>query len=165
MSNCLYEASIQQISRECNCIPSFVAAYLSEGVASQPICEGPGKHCMSSIMDDIGAERFITFRNDSKECLAPCHDQTHQFLVTSSAYPNKQSFHLGDDFCLILGKLRISCANEKRLTLDLEYPTLCQAIDVSQSLSCDQIRGMNTSFHDLNETTLASLRKSVILYI
>ncbi len=52
-----------------------------------------------------------------------------QFLVTSSAYPSAQSFHLGDDFCLILNKLRISCSNEKRYTLDLEYPELCQAIE------------------------------------
>ena len=159
MSNCLYEASLQKIARECNCTPSFFAAFLSNPL--EP-CEGPKKLCMGKIMEDIGSERYILDDGLEKECLATCHDQTHQFLVTSSGYPNKQSFHLGDDFCLILEKLRVSCGNEKKYTLDLEYPSLCANIEATTILSCGEVRGLNKT-SDVNESQLRSLRKQVII--
>ncbi len=158
MSNCLYEASLQKIAKECNCTPSFFAAFLPDPLTP---CEGPKKFCMGKIMEDIGAERFILDEGVTKECLATCHDQTHQFLVTSSAYPNLQSFHLGGDFCLILEKLRTSCGNEKRHTLDLEYPQLCAAIEATVSLSCDAVRGLNAT-SAVTEAELRILRKEVI---
>ncbi len=158
MSNCLYEASLQKIGRECNCTPSFFAAYLPN--PRQP-CEGPKKFCMARIMEDIGADRFILDNGITKECLATCHDQTHHFLVTSSAYPNQQSFHLGQDFCLILNKLRTSCGNEKRYTLGLEYPRLCHAIESAANQSCSTIRGMDGASSGVNATELALLRREV----
>ncbi len=158
MTNCLYEASLQKIARDCKCIPTIVDTFV-EGEEKLPSCQGPGKLCMTSILDDIGTERYISMHNVSMECLAPCHDQTHQFLVTSSAYPNKQSFHLGDDFCLILNKLRTSCANERRYTLDMEYTDLCTNIDLTRDLTCDQIRGLSST--SLQESILITLRKNV----
>ena len=159
MSNCLYEASLQKIGKECNCTPSFFATYLPSPL---PPCEGHMKFCKAGIMEDIGAERFISDNGVQKECLAPCHDQTHQFLVTSSAYPNRQSYHLGEDFCLVLAKLQKSCSNKKRRTLDLEYPELCDQVGRATEHTCDDIRGL-TEPPDL-EQRFAKLRKQVLLH-
>ncbi len=91
MTNCLYEAALQKIGRDCNCIPSNFAKYLDTKL---PSCFGRAKRCMSDIMERIGEERFIDDDGEKKECLAACEDQQHQFLVTTSTYPNKESFHL-----------------------------------------------------------------------
>ncbi len=159
MSNCLFEASLQKIGRECGCTPSFFAAFISD---PYPACEGQKKLCMDKFMEDIGTERYVLDKGKKKECLATCQDQTHQFLVTSSAYPNQQSFHLGEDFCLILKKLRLSCSNEKRYTLDLQYPELCVGIESTMNESCDSVRGLQV-LPTANETELMLLRKQVAL--
>ncbi len=137
MSNCLYEAALQKIGKECNCIPTSFAKFLTTTLEN---CVGKMKLCMSSIMEDIGFERFIDDRGEKKECLATCEDQSHQFLVTTSAYPNEQSFFFGEDFCLVFDKLKKSCYNEKRFSLSLSYPKLCPSIEEAGSnVTCAEI--------------------------
>ena len=89
MSNCLYEATLQLVEAKCECTP---AKFVDVVEGFEP-CEGVGKKCMNEILDQMGAERFIDDRNEAKECLAACEDQTHTFLVSQSVFPNRQSFH------------------------------------------------------------------------
>ena len=89
MSNCLYEATLQKVEKECGCTPGkFV-----DIVEGYHACEGEGKRCMRNLMNQLGAQSVIDDLGESKLCLAACGDQKHTFLVTQSAFPNRQSFH------------------------------------------------------------------------
>ncbi len=153
MTNCLYEAALQKIGKDCNCIPASFAKYLP---TSLNMCMGKMKLCMISIMQDIGSKRIIDDGDERKECLAACEDQSHQFLVTTSAFPNEQSFYVGDDFCLVLDKVKISCQNEKKYSLSITYPKLCPAVARTSSLTCNEIiaSGVNTSGQALKEQVM-----------
>ena len=54
MSNCLFEATLQSIERECGCTPKYYIE-LSEFEA----CEGRHKKCMQQELTNMGDERHI----------------------------------------------------------------------------------------------------------
>jgi hypothetical protein len=89
MSNCLFEATLQKVERECNCTPRFFIDVV-EGFKA---CEGKNKLCMNALTDEMGSVRTIDDNGVTKTCLAACIDQTHSFLVTEAAYPNVMSFY------------------------------------------------------------------------
>ncbi len=152
MANCLYESALQKIEKDCHCVPATFAKFLNTSLEG---CFGPKKRCMSAVMSQIGSDRFIEDSGETKECLVACEDQDNQFLVTSSSYPNKRSFHESRDYCAVLAKLRISCFDEKRVTLDLEYPLLCPLVEeVDSTLSCDDV-SHNSSMGDLHRQVQA----------
>ena len=74
MSNCLYEATLQKISRECKCNP--IKFFKVDG--SFTPCEGAKKHCMQKHIKDMGSERTIFDRGLEKECWSACVDQTYR---------------------------------------------------------------------------------------
>lgn len=95
LGNCLYEATLQRIERDCNCLPvNFLDV---EGLDNDlEACAGPSKVCMNRLINKIGTEKYIVDPKDGdtvKECLNSCVDQTGSYLLTQSAYPNKESFH------------------------------------------------------------------------
>ena len=61
-----------------------------------------------------------------KQCLAACKDQLNLVTETSSSFPNSQTFHRRDEFCLVLHKLSKTCASVKAAALTDTYPTLCE---------------------------------------
>ena len=63
-----------------------------------------------------------------KQCLAACKDQLNLVTETSSSFPNSQTFHRREEFCLILHKLSKTCASVKAAALTDTYPTLCEYI-------------------------------------
>ena len=65
-----------------------------------------------------------------KQCLAACKDQLNLVTETSSSFPNSQTFHRREEFCLILHKLSKTCASVKAAALTDTYPTLCEYIDL-----------------------------------
>ena len=74
MSNCLYEASLQKISKECDCNP-IKFFKVDESFTA---CEGAKRHCMQKHLEDMGLERTVTDRGLEKECWAACVDQTYR---------------------------------------------------------------------------------------
>lgn len=118
MSNCLFEATLQEIESLCTCTPKNFMKVAREYDA----CTGEGKECMNKVMLEIGDFRWIqdsisislclkcSFifpravqdRGQTKECLAACKDQKHSFLVTSSHYPNELSFSQNTEYCVII---------------------------------------------------------------
>ena len=104
MRNCLFEATVQKIERECNCTPKNFL-FLKPEV---PVCEGRSKKCMNKLKHSMGEERYIMDRGEWKVCLAACIDQTHDVLVTTAPYPNLYSYVLSDiDFCAVYRKLKV----------------------------------------------------------
>ena len=61
-----------------------------------------------------------------KQCLAACKDQLNLVTETSSSFPNSQTFHRREEFCLVIYKLAKTCSTVKAAALTDTYPTLCE---------------------------------------
>ncbi len=130
---------MQKVEEICKCSPMVL--YPSK----YPPCEGHGKLCMSELMKDIGSHKQIVDKGETKECLVACHDQTHQFVTTAASYPNINSFYLGEDYCLVLEKLKRSCKTEHRITLGMKYPALCPLIDSTSATPCEATKNQSAN--------------------
>ena len=61
-------------------------------------------------------------------CLAACEDQINNVGVTSSDFPNRETFVKRDEFCLTLRKVNRTCNSEKREFLLAKFPHVCDDI-------------------------------------
>lgn len=52
-------------------------------------------------------------------CLAACEDQINSVSVTSSDFPNRETFVRRDEFCLTVLKIQRTCSSAKRLFLQV----------------------------------------------
>ena len=55
MSNCLFEATLQEIEFRCNCTPKNFIQIAPNFKA----CTGEGKKCMVTLMESIGEVRYF----------------------------------------------------------------------------------------------------------
>lgn len=67
---------------------------------------------------DMGSER--------KACLAACEDQVNLVTETSSTFPNAETFHRREEFCLIIIKLLRTCSTVKAAALTDKFPFICR---------------------------------------
>ena len=56
MSNCLFEATLQSIEAQCNCVPRYFAEEVGPDVS---ICAGKSISCMSNLKDLMGDNRSV----------------------------------------------------------------------------------------------------------
>lgn len=56
--------------------------------------------------------------------------------VTTSVFPNLNTFTHGPEFCVLFRKLRSTCKTHKRATLTERYPDLCEAIENNHENIC-----------------------------
>ena len=124
MSNCLFEATLQRIEKECNCVPR----YFSDVVPELEVCQGQRTSCMNKFFDLMGDDRTVFENGIEKVCLANCIDQKYDVRVTSAAYANKLAFIHSPAFCLVYEKVLKSCQTEKRFTLEENYPDICSLL-------------------------------------
>ena len=54
----------------------------------------------------LGSNFCFQVGPDQHECLSACHDQVNSVSVTSSDFPNRETFVRREEFCLTLNKLR-----------------------------------------------------------
>ena len=66
---------------------------------------------------------FLQVGKDQKECLASCDDQVNNVGVTSSMFPNRETFVKREEFCITLMKLNRTCSSPKRPFLVKFLPT------------------------------------------
>ena len=130
MSNCMFEATLQRIEIECNCVPR----YFSELVPEIEVCKGPRASCMKKLLDLMGDYRTVFDNGTEKVCLANCIDQKYDVRVTSAAYANILAFVQSPEFCLVYEKLLKSCQNEKRFTLEERYSDICSLLTNSSCM-------------------------------
>lgn len=55
-------------------------------------------------------------------------DQSFTTAVTTSSFPNMHTFLSGPEFCFMVRKLFSSCKTSKNLTLEEQYPSLCNLL-------------------------------------
>ena len=64
--------------------------------------------------------------------------------VTTSVFPNLNTFRLGPEFCILFRKLQSTCQTYKRATLSERYPDLCHSLQINANNICQKItRDMN----------------------
>ena len=130
LSNCLFAATHNEIIEKCQCVPFFhTLAYNDVG----KVCSGNSLLCMNKILMDIGSHTEV----EGKSCYSPCIDQSNRMAVTTSVFPNRNTFTQGDEFCILFHKLKSTCATQKRSTLTNRYPSLCRRIErAPRSFKC-----------------------------
>ena len=62
MSNCLFEATLQQIELDCGCTPK----YFVDTVQGFEACEGKKKKCMAKLMGAMGDYRSVKDNGEVK---------------------------------------------------------------------------------------------------
>ena len=55
MSNCLFEATLHEVEKQCNCTPKYFVD-ISPGYEA---CEGKSKKCMNQLMVEMGDKREV----------------------------------------------------------------------------------------------------------
>lgn len=99
MSNCLFEALIQETERNCSCTPFGFNL-------SVPNCHGSGLDCKAKVFEKLGKTREIMDdNNNSYTCKAACETQLYSLLVTSGSYPNEVSFRYSKALCYTTRKI------------------------------------------------------------
>ena len=109
-------AYLQQVSLKCNCTfgAEFNACILKTKVCANENGLGLGKH------------QSILSNGKNLTCYARCNDQTYATSVSTSNYPNLQTFpYFGFDFCLVMQKIARSCQGIKKSALEDKYPGIC----------------------------------------
>ena len=70
MSNCLFEATLQRIEKQCKCVPR----YFSDEAPEIEVCQGLGISCMNDLLDVMGDNRTVFDNGMEMVCLANCID-------------------------------------------------------------------------------------------
>ena len=79
--------------------------------------------------------------------------------VTTSVFPNLNTFMHGPEFCVLFRKLVSTCQSHKRATLTKRYPKLCQILEDNPKQFCPHIMVESEADTDeINEAELFLLR-------
>ena len=62
--------------------------------------------------------------------------QTNAMAVTSSVFPNLNTFRQGPEFCILFQKLESTCQTHKWATLTERYPELCKSLESNPKKIC-----------------------------
>ena len=128
MLNCLYESVLEQILKDCSCIPNF-ANFGLDDTDDIDVCRGKELDCAIDKMNNFGNEEMhlteaINTQNNniSMICRERCEMQDQDLSSTQSDYPNWQTFTARKDFCLIFKKVVKVCENPiQKLALEETY--------------------------------------------
>ena len=82
------------------------------------------------MLDEMILNKSIYFR------LLPFIFQTNKMAVTTSVFPNMNTFSHGPEFCVLYRKLRSTCQSQKRATLVNRYHTICSEIEAKPEDYC-----------------------------
>jgi hypothetical protein len=62
--------------------------------------------------------------------------QTNKMAVTTSVFPNLNTFTHGPEFCVLFRKLQSTCHTSKSATLSERYPKLCKSLEANPNKIC-----------------------------
>ena len=66
MSNCLFEATLQEVEKQCNCSPKYFT-----DISGYEACEGKAKKCMNLLMVEMGDKRTVVDGAEVKVSFQP----------------------------------------------------------------------------------------------
>jgi hypothetical protein len=120
----MYEAVTERVIDVCKCLPYFVTFDIKGLVL--PSCKGLSLACATYYVDNLGNDEIglnmaLNDRNELKICLQRCDVQIEKYIVTSSEYPNWNTFENRDDLCLVAQKILKICKNAKKREFFLHF--------------------------------------------
>ena len=129
MENCLFVSALENILDQCSCYPGY-NYHLIQGkttdtnLEAQP-CTGSNLACMNNILYHIDQYDHVDVHGKKMKCRSSCEDQTNNLFVTSSHYPNANTFRYREEFCIMLQRIIEKCKSPKKRALEERYPDLC----------------------------------------
>ena len=165
MMNCLYEGVLQKIMSNCSCLHSSA----DFNVLNLTICTGKKLKCALDWMSSMGSsmDPDLTTANNTQnhtmKCLQRCDLQTDTVSLSSTTFPNKETFFYRPEFCFVLQKISRICTDEIRKKI-FELSTKIRNI-------CHLVLEMNNTFtacdaNDIPNSTVinANLQISEFLF-
>ena len=125
MTNCLFQATCDQIRERCKC-------NLAPYEIKPNICVGKGLACLKKVNAEVGKwnEVLDTLTNTKKTCIAACETTSFSdIIISTSRYPNMNTFIYTKESCIIGKKLIYTCEDARRVSLEEWYPGLCNQIE------------------------------------
>ena len=107
-----------------------------EAMRKFDICQGKSLNCMNNILNRMGEfdEVHVDGGLRRQRCRAACEDQINSMFITTSNYPNRETFQHQEEFCIITNRLISKCLSDKRRPLERKYPELCSTVQPLGSL-------------------------------
>ena len=121
------------------------------------ICRGETIKCMNNILNRMGGWRVVIWssrylqyfsgefdevhvegKTKRQKCRAACEDQINSMFITTSSYPNRETFQHQEEFCIVTKRLLNKCNSHKRPALDRKYPELCVSLQPLATLRYSQ---------------------------
>ena len=144
MENCLFVSALENILEQCGCYPGYnynlvQGKSLDTNLEVQP-CTGSNLTCMNNILYHIDQYDHVNVNGGKLKCRSSCEDQVNNLFVTTSTYPNANTFRYREEFCIMLQKILQKCKSSKRRPLQNRYPNICSQLrplaDVHPSRFC-----------------------------
>ena len=158
MGNCQYEAGVQAVISNCNCIPTFfVEPFNFQGISNTDlqICHGKDLTCMEFQMNVVEGNLTLLvhdLKNNGKliqiQCLSNCDHQVISINTSVRKYPNKLAFEQTTHICFALKKITRICQDETKKALFLE--------SYQNEVSCEQILEAERDDKDYNCSSFIS---------
>ena len=122
IDNCLYEAVILKVIKECKCTPFFAKL---PNVDLQR-CVGYYLACARYFLENINNDKLnmthaVDVDGKEKKCYQRCNLQSEHISVTSANYPSKNTFENRDEMCIVVQKLRRICDNPAKFKIFEQY--------------------------------------------
>ena len=133
--------------------------------------------CAKSYAEHLGDEKLelnkaLNVENEKKKCLERCSVQKEYFVVTSTQFPNKNTFKSGKEICLVMKKLHQICQDPPKLEIFHQfysknvkhYPSnICNLIDIQiKNQTCNTTT--TDQEHHLNLNLEPKLYNFIFLY-
>lgn len=96
--------------------------------------------------------------------------QVNSVSVTSSNYPNRETFVHRDDFCILINKLIKTCKTKKHYILQNYYPNICEIIytvktNASKEAMCKEMIWSPAKMgYQLNDVRIQNLEDMLYIY-
>ena len=111
-----------------------------------PHCRHTGLACAKFYLDNLGNDQdgidmdeATDINNESKKCYQRCEFQSELITVTTTTYPNYNTFEDRNDLCLIIKKLDIICKDKPKYAVFYHFyekdPTFPKSTDFCTLIS------------------------------
>ena len=138
LQNCMYNALMQRVAEQCNCILYLGYDYVKDKHPKLDICYGSQKlHCAITLLNRLGNAKLdmVTYDTSGKNitCRERCEVQQNDFTISNLIYPHIQTFQDHWDLCLIMEKIGKICKDLNRSEVFERYyvegPTCQEFLD------------------------------------
>ena len=71
------------------------------------------------------------------KCRSSCQDQSNAMYVTTSGFPNDETFRYTESFCVMIPRLLEKCTGFKKRPLEKSFPNICTTLEPLRKLQAN----------------------------